>query len=66
MSVAQFMDMHVPYPITHQLRRRGVDVLTAQDEGCETMPDDDLLARAHRLQRVAFTQDVRFRALAGS
>jgi hypothetical protein len=66
MSVALLMDMHVPYPITHQLRRRGVDVSTARDEGCEEMPDDELLTKAHVLQRVVFTQDVLFRVLAQS
>ena len=27
------MDVHVPQAITHQLRRRGVQVLTAQEDG---------------------------------
>ena len=33
MSVALYMDVHVPLPITSALRLRGVDVLTAQEDG---------------------------------
>jgi hypothetical protein len=29
------MDVHVPLPITRGLRRRGVDVLTAQDDNTQ-------------------------------
>jgi hypothetical protein len=32
MSVALYMDVHVHAAVTEQLRRRGVDVLTAQDD----------------------------------
>ena len=64
MSVALYMDVHVPQAITEQLRRRGVDVLTAIDDGQAETPDKELLARAHELGRVVFTQDIRFKALA--
>lgn len=33
MGVTLYMDVHVPGSITRQLRRRGVDVLTAQEDG---------------------------------
>ncbi|AFY30690.1 hypothetical protein Cal7507_0188 [Calothrix sp. PCC 7507] len=33
MSVPLYMDVHVPQAITDQLRRRGVDVLTAHEDG---------------------------------
>ena len=59
------MDVHVPHAITDQLRRRGADVLTTQDDGTDTLPDDELLEHVRGLGRVLFTQDVRFRALAG-
>jgi predicted nuclease of predicted toxin-antitoxin system len=36
---------------------RGVDVLTAQEDGAATLPDSDLLNRATDLGRVLFTQD---------
>jgi hypothetical protein len=64
MGVALYLDVHVPGPIAQQLRRRGVDVLTAQDDGRDTDSDERLLTRATELGRILFTQDVRFRALA--
>jgi Domain of unknown function (DUF5615) len=64
MAVALYMDVHVPLAITEQLRRRGVDVLTAIEDGSATLDDDVLLERVYCLSRVIFTQDIRFRALA--
>lgn len=64
MSVPLYMDVHVPQAITEQLRRRGVDVLTAIEDGAATLPDDELLERTTVLGRVLFTQDIRFKALA--
>jgi hypothetical protein len=58
------MDVHVPQAITSQLRRRGVDVLTAFDDDTQEFPDDKLLERVTELNRVLFTQDIRFRVLA--
>lgn len=55
------MDVHVPGPITRQLRRRGVDVLTAQQDARDTTPDELVLVRATELGRLIFTHDVRFR-----
>jgi hypothetical protein len=51
------MDVHVPRPITRGLRRRGVDVLTAQEDGTAQWEDPDLLDRATELARVLFSQD---------
>jgi len=51
------MDEHVHRAITVGLRLRGVDVLTAQDDGRRNMPDDVLLDRATELGRVMFSQD---------
>ncbi|MBV9656599.1 MAG: DUF5615 family PIN-like protein [Verrucomicrobia bacterium] len=59
-----YFDVHVPAPITDQLRRRGVDILTAQEDGAAKLDDADLLARSTALGRVLFTQDIRFMALA--
>ncbi|HZK80866.1 MAG TPA: DUF5615 family PIN-like protein [Humisphaera sp.] len=64
MAVKLYMDVHVPAPITDQLRRRGVDVLTAQDDDATEVEDADLLERTRTLGRVIFTQDIRFHALA--
>ena len=64
MGVKLYMDVHVPWPITEQLRSRGVDVLTAQDDSTVTLPDDELLQRSTKLERVMFTQNIRFKAMA--
>lgn len=57
MALAFYMDHHVPKAITNGLRLRGVDVLTAYEDGTSEYDDDDLLDRATELQRVLFTQD---------
>ena len=54
----------MPQAITEQLRRRGIDVLTAFEDESQELPDDQLLLRASSLKRVLFTQDIRFRVLA--
>src|SRR5258708_40048826 len=64
MPVAFYMDVHIPAPITAQLRRRGVDVLTAIEDGRDTSPDEDILDHARGLGRVVFTHDIGFRAMA--
>jgi hypothetical protein len=63
-TVKIYLDVHVPLAIADQLRRRGVEVLTAfEDDACE-LTDDLLLERATKLGYVLFTQDIRFRVLA--
>lgn len=57
MTVALYMDEHVPRAITTGLRLRGVDVLTAQDDGRRHVSDDVLLDRASALLRILFSQD---------
>ncbi len=57
MAIAFYMDHHVPKAITNGLRVRGVDVLTANEDGTHEYEDADLLDRATELQRVLFTQD---------
>jgi Domain of unknown function (DUF5615) len=64
MPVPLYMDVHVPQAITDQLRRRGVDVLTANEDDAAELKDPELLERARGLGRVVFTQDIRFKALA--
>jgi predicted nuclease of predicted toxin-antitoxin system len=51
------MDVHVPMAITLGLRRRGVDILTSQQDGTTRLPDDELLDRAAQLGRILFTRD---------
>lgn len=57
MSIALYMDEHIHRAITVGLRLRGVDVLTAQDDGRRHTPDDVLLDRASELGRALFSQD---------
>lgn len=57
MALSLYMDQHVPRAITVGLRLRGVDVLTAFEDGSSTLPDPALLDRASELNRVLFTQD---------
>ena len=52
-----YMDVHVKEAITRGLRRRGVDVLTAQEDGMARLDDAALLDRAAALTRLIFTQD---------
>ncbi len=59
-----YLDVHVPAAITVQLRRQGVDVITAQEDGGSTLTDTELLERSTALGRVMFTQDIRVKALA--
>jgi hypothetical protein len=56
-SLKLYMDVHVRRAITSALRLRGVDVLTAQEDGATRLPDDRLLDRATELDRVLFSQD---------
>ncbi len=51
------MDVHVPYAVTIALRLRGVDVLTAQEDGSQKLEDAALLDRATTLGRILFTRD---------
>lgn len=57
MTIALYMDVHVHRAITNGLRIRGVDVLTAQEDGHRTADDAYLLDRATELGRVLFSQD---------
>jgi hypothetical protein len=57
MSVGIYMDEHVPSAITRGLRKRGVDVLTVQDDQREGDPDDAVISRATELGRILFSQD---------
>ncbi|MDQ6631598.1 MAG: DUF5615 family PIN-like protein [Verrucomicrobiota bacterium] len=57
MSLLLYMDVHVPLAITRGLRRRGVEVLTAQQDSTTEFSDSKLLDRAIQLGRILFTQD---------
>jgi len=52
-----YMDVHVKTAITAGMRRRGIDVLAAQEDEAVRLEDEALLNRATALQRVLFSQD---------
>ena len=64
MSRGPYMDVHVPSAITEGLRRRGIDVLTSQEDGTREADDEVLLTRATGFGRLLFTQDEDFLKLA--
>lgn len=55
--LAFLMDHHVRAEITEGLRQRGIDVLTALDDGSSRFDDSHLLARATEHDRVLVSQD---------
>ena len=57
MAIALYMDQHVPRAITVELRLRGVEVITAHEDGADRMEDPQLLDRASALGRVLFSRD---------
>lgn len=60
MSIRFYMDEHVPRAITEGLRRRGIDVLTVQEDGATGAEDIAVLERAMSLNRVIVTNDEDF------
>jgi hypothetical protein len=62
--VSFYMDHHVPSAITAGLRNRGIDVLTAAEDGSELLENESLLDRATALARVLFSQDEDLLAIA--
>jgi hypothetical protein len=59
-----YLDEHVPAAVCKGLRRRAVDVLTVEEAGRSSMPDDAQLAFALQEGRVMVTLDSDFVALA--
>jgi len=57
MTIGLHMDHHVPRAITTGLRLRGVDVITAYEDGAHELDDPALLDRANELGRTLFTRD---------
>lgn len=54
------MDHNVHGGIVQGVRGRGVDCLTAGEDGMAVADDESILRRAGELGRVVFTQDVDF------
>lgn len=60
MSLGFYMDVHIPAAITTELRLRGVNVVTAQEDGASQCKDSELLDRAGAQGRVLVTCDTDF------
>ncbi len=57
MPVGLYFDHNVNRAIAQGLRLRGVDVLTAFEDGAHRLPDTELLDRATRLGRILCSSD---------
>ncbi len=57
MTIRLYMDQHIRAEVTEGLRRRGVDVVTAFEDGTADWDDERLLDRATHLGRLLFSQD---------
>jgi predicted nuclease of predicted toxin-antitoxin system len=57
MSLAFYMDEHVPNAIINGLRIRNIDVLMVQEDSRTGISDALVLDRATELHRILFTQD---------
>lgn len=64
MTLPLYFDHHIPSSVVRALRLRGVDVLTAAEDGRADASDEELLTRAMGLGRTVVTQDRDFRILA--
>lgn len=58
------MDVHVPAGVSEGLRRKQIDVRTAQEDSTGRMSDDELLTRSTAIGRVLLTQDAGFLEIA--
>jgi len=59
-----FLDEHVPLAIAPQLRRQGIDCVSARETGRLGLPDDDHLRWARAVGRVVVSFDDDFLVLA--
>lgn len=57
MPIGVYFDVHIPSAISHGLRRRGVDVITAQEDGARRFRDTQLLDRATERGCALYTFD---------
>ncbi len=57
MAVGVYMDVHIRSAVTTGLRLRGVEVMTAQEDGSARFRDTDLLTRASDLRMLLYTHD---------
>jgi len=57
-------DMNIAVPVVHFLRAKGVDVVSAREEGWHAYEDRDILREAHAMNRFVLTHDSDFGTLA--
>lgn len=57
MPLTLYMDVHIPRALTNGLRRRGIEIVTAQEDGTAEVDDPSLLDRATKLKCPLYTQD---------
>ena len=59
-QIRLYLDEHIPSAVRDGLRRRGLDVLTAQEASMQGAKDEDHLSLALSQERVVLTQDADF------
>ena len=64
MPVAFYFDVPINKAITTGLTLRSIDVLTAQEDGYDRAPDEEIMSRATILNRPVVTADHDFLVLA--
>jgi len=57
MAIRLYMDHNVPRAITNSLRLKGIDIVTAYEDGSSQLDDSQLLDRSSELGRVLITRD---------
>ncbi len=57
MSIPLYTDIDVKGPIINGLRRLGIDVVRAQDDGMDGQPDTLIFLRSIELDRILVTHD---------
>lgn len=65
MSIALYFDNNVRDQVLHGLRRRGIDILIAREDGTARLDDERLLERATELRRALFSHDKDLPSIAG-
>ena len=57
-------DMNIAEPVVRFLRERGLDVVSAREQGWGNLADSEILFRAHAASRFVITHDSDFGTLA--
>lgn len=63
-AIRYFFDEHLPGAVADGLRAKGIDVLTVEEAGRTSLPDDEQLRFATAERRVMVTHDADFLTLA--